>query len=325
MSVLARDELHPHTHDGWQLHLERWWSPEHLDRHARPVVIVPGYGMNAFIFGFHPRGTSLTKHLAEAGFEVWTANLRLQGEARPLHRHAGEPSLRSFAEIDLPCAIDAILERTNTAANDVALFGCSLGGAIAYAHLALSAEAKVGALVSVGSPLRWVDVSPLLAVPARAPKLVALLRTSGNRALARTLLPLLAKTPSLLSIYMNAAHVDLSHAAEMAKTVEDAHPRTNHDIACWIGARDMVLRGVNVTEALRARELPLLVVYGNRDGIVPERTALSVVDAWGGRDVEVLRVGTPDDWYAHADLFIGNDAPAKVFDPVAKWLRAHSR
>lgn len=324
MTVLARDEFHPHTHDGWQLHLTRWWSPEHLDKSARPVVIVPGYGMNAFIFGFHPRGTSLTRHLAEAGFEVWTANLRLQGDAHPLHRGAGEPSLRSFAEIDLPCAIDTILARTHATASTVSLFGCSLGGSIAYAHLALTEQARVGAVVAVGSPLRWVEVSPLLAVPARAPRLISLVRTKGNRALARTLLPLLARTPSLLSIYMNAAHVDLSHAAEMAKTVEDAHPRTNHDIARWIGARDMILRGVNVTDALRQRDLPLLVVLGNRDGIVPEKTALSAVDAWGGRDVEVLRVGTPEDWYAHADLFIGNDAPAKVFDPVARWLRAHS-
>lgn len=323
MTVLARDELHPHTRDGWQLHLTRYFSPHHLDRGTRPVVIVPGYGMNAFIFGFHPRGTSLTRHLAEAGFEVWTANLRLQGDAKRLRRDAGEPSLRAFAEVDLPTAIDTVLHKTHTERKDVALFGCSLGGAIAYAHLALDAHAKVGALVSVGSPLRWVEVAPLLAVPARVPRLVSLVRTSGNRALARTLLPLLARTPSVLSIYMNAAHVDLSHAAEMARTVEDAHPRTNHDIARWIGARDMIFGGVNVTDALAQRKEPLLVVYGNRDGIVPEKTALSVVDAWGGKDVEVLRVGTDQDWYAHADLFIGNEAPAKVFDPVARWLRTH--
>lgn len=324
MTVLARDEFHPHTGDGWQLHLTRWSSPEHLDASARPVVIVPGYGMNAFIFGFHPRGTSLVRHFALAGFEVWTANLRLQGDARPLHRGAGEPSLRSFAEVDLPCAIDAVLAHTRTRATEVSLFGCSLGGAIAYAHLALAKAPKVGALVAVGSPLRWVEVSKLLAVPARAPKLVSLVRTSGNRALARTFLPLLARAPGLLSIYLNAANVDLAHAAEMAKTVEDAHPRTNHDIARWIGARDMILRGVNVTEALAGCALPLMVVYGNRDGIVPERTALSAVDAWGGRDVEVLRVGDDRDWYAHADLFIGNEAPTKVFEPVARWLRARA-
>jgi len=321
VTTLIRDTRNVNTGDGWNLHLERTWSRPHLDRSLRPVVIVPGYGMNGFIFGFHPRGTSLTKHLAQAGLEVWVANLRRQGASRAIHGKPGVPSLRTLAEVDLTCAIDTVLAHTETEAKQVSLIGCSLGGSIAYAHLALVERPRVGALVTVGSPLRWLDVSPLFALPARLPRLLALLRMSGTRRLAGTALPFLARAPRLLSIYMNAAHVDLSCAAELAKTVEDAHPRTNHDIARWISARDMILRGVNVTEALARQQVPLLVVIGNRDGIVPERSALSVLDAWGGRDIEVLRVGTPDDWYAHADLFIGDDAPSVVFDPIATWLR----
>jgi len=323
--TIVKDTRNVNTGDGWVLHLERTSSPAHLDRSLRPVVIVPGYGMNGFIFGFHPRGTSLTKHLAEAGLEVWVANLRRQGASRALHKRAGVPALRMLAEVDLTCAVDAVLAHTETGAKQVSVIGCSLGGSIAYAHLALVENAKVGALVTVGSPLRWVEISPLFALPSRLPRLLAMLRMSGTRRLAGTVLPLLARAPSLLSVYMNAAHVDLSCAAELAQTVEDAHPRTNHDIARWIVARDMILRGVNVTEALARRKLPLLVVIGNRDGIVPERSALSVVDAWGGEDVDVLRVGTPEDWYAHADLFIGNDAPKVVFDPIATWLRQKNR
>ncbi len=321
---LARDEHDAETRDGWRLHLARTWSPAHLDRTLRPVVIVPGYGMNGFIFGFHPRGTSLTRHLAEAGFEVWCANLRRQGASKPMHRDAGHASLRSLAEHDVPTAIDAALAHTATQASKVSVIGCSLGGSIAYAHLALSDTPRVGALVTVGSPLRWHDLSPLFALPARLPRLLAMIPVAGTRRIAGACLPLLARVPGLLAPYMNAAHVDLSCAAELAQTVEDAHPRTNHDIARWIGARDLILRGVNVTESLAKQSLPLLVVIGNRDGIVPERSALSAIDAWGGADKEVLRVGTPEDWYAHADLFIGDDAPRVVFDPVAKWLRARA-
>jgi hypothetical protein len=36
----------------------------------------------------------------------------------------------------------------------------------------------------------------------------------------------------------------------------------------------------------------------------------------------VLRVGDDQNWYAHADLFIGNDAPRALFEPMASWLRA---
>jgi len=321
VTPIAIDARNVNTGDGWQLHLERTRSPAHLDRALRPVVIIPGYGMNGFIFGFHPRGTSLTKHLAEAGLEVWVANLRRQGASRAMHRKPGVPALRTLAEVDVTSALDAVLEHTETTAKDVSIIGCSLGGSIAYAHLALVDRPKVGALVTVGSPLRWVDISPLFALPSRLPRLLAMLRMSGTRRLAGTVLPLLARAPRLLSIYMNAAHVDLSCAAELAKTVEDAHPRTNHDLARWIAARDMILRGVNVTDAMKDQNIPLLVVIGNRDGIVPEQSALSAIEAWGGSDAEVLKVGTPDDWYAHADLFIGNDAPSVVFDPIAKWLR----
>lgn len=322
--MLSHDAHDAVTEDGWQLHLGRTWSREHLDRSRRPVVIVPGYGMNGFIFGYHPRGTSLTRHLAEAGFEVWCANLRRQGKSRPLHAAAGVPALRALAEHDVTAAIDSVLTHTRTEQSSVSVIGCSLGGSIAYAHLALASSPRIGALVTVGSPLRWLDVSPLFAIPARLPRLLAMLRFSGTRRLAGAVLPIVARVPSLLSLYMNAAHVDLSCAAELAQTVEDAHPRTNHDIARWIGARDMILRGVNVTESLSGHAMPLLVVIGNRDGIVPERSALSVLDAWGGSDREVLRVGTDRDWYAHADLFIGDDAPAAMFEPVARWLCART-
>ena len=47
-----------------------------------PVVILPGYGMNSFIFGFHPRGLSLEAYLASRGIEVWSVDLRGQGRAR---------------------------------------------------------------------------------------------------------------------------------------------------------------------------------------------------------------------------------------------------
>lgn len=320
--MLSSDEHDADTADGWRLHLKRSYSPAHLDRTRRPVLIVPGYGMNSFIFGFHPRGTSLTRHLAEAGFEVWCANLRRQGSSRPVRKDAGKPSLRALVEQDMTAAIDAVLHLTSSAATKVSIIGCSLGGALAYAHLALVPDTRIGALVTMGSPLQWLDVSPLFAIPTRLPRLLAMLQLSGTRRLASLALPFLARAPKLLSLYMNAAHVDLSCAAELAQTVEDTHPRINHDIARWMGARDMILAGVNITRSLKQHSLPLLVVVGNRDGIVREKSSLSVLEAWGGTDKDVLRVGTDEDWYAHADLFIAHDAPTAVFEPIAAWLRA---
>jgi pimeloyl-ACP methyl ester carboxylesterase len=305
--------------DGWLLHLKQTVAPSRLAKGSRPVLIVPGYGMNAFIFGFHPRGTSMERWLAEAGLEVWSASLRNGGRSRAAASLPTVPSLRAFAETDIPVLIDAVLSATRTRASKVDLIGCSLGGSLLYAHMALVPGSPVGSLVSMGGPLRWTELHPLLKVAFSSPWLVGLVPLRGTRALAARALPLLARTP-ILSIYMNTANVDLTHAAQLVQTVDDPHPRVNRDIALWVRARDMVLRGVNVTDAMRKVDNPLLLVVSNRDGIVPESTAVYAAEVWGGTDVDVLRVGDDDVWYAHADLFVGDEAPEKVFTPIAEWL-----
>lgn len=310
--------------DGWRLHAHVTRSPEHLRADRRPLLLVPGYGMNTFILGFHPRGTSMTRVLAEAGFEVWTCNLRRQGGSKAEGRRAPPPSMRAYATIDVPAAIDGVLSRTQTAADQVDLIGCSLGGSVAYTHLALTGGERVSSVVSIGGPLRWVDPHPLLRMAFRSPRLASLVRVRGTRRLARAVLPVLARTPKLLGIYMNADLCDLSAADQLVQTVDDPHPRVNLDIARWVNARDLVLGGVNVTEAMRSVDKPFLLVLANRDGIVPTGSAMSAIEAWGGDDKEVLHVGDDEAWYAHADLFIADRAPEVVFAPIAEWLHARN-
>lgn len=308
------------TDDGWELHLTRTVVPARFDPARRPVLIVPGYGMNGFIFGFHPSGMSLVLHLAHAGLEVWVANLRGQGASRRRSPEAPCPSLRRYAENDLVAAVRSVLHETKTRADRVDVLGASLGGSIAYAYLALDPSPRIGALVTVGSPLKWRGVPALLRVPFRSSRVAGLVRVTNTRRLAELAMPVAKRVPSLLSLYLNAAHVDLDAAAIMIRTVEDPDPRVNADIAKWLRGGDMILRGVNVTEALRGRPEPLFVVLGNKDGIVPQASALSVTDVWGA-DVRTLTVGDERAWYAHADLFVGNDCPACVFTPIAAWLR----
>ena len=302
---------------GWMLHCKCTFAPAALRKDRHPLVIVPGYGMNAFIFGFHPRGTSMERCLAEAGFEVWSVNLRAQGPSRRLGR-AEDPSLRAYAEEDLPAALEAILAHTHSTTGRAVLIGCSLGGSIVYAHLARVPRSPVAAICTIGAPLRMDDLHPLVRFAFGSPRLVERLKLRGARRLAGLALPLIRHAPQLLSIYMNAAHVDLSAASELVRTVEDPVPRVNRDIAEWIASKDLLMGGTNVSDAMRDQRVPLLLVLSNRDGIVPERAALCVQDRWGG-PCEVLRVGDDDRWFAHADLFIADTAPERVFAPLARW------
>jgi len=261
--------------------------------------------------------------LACAGFEVWSVNLRHQGDSRRHDADAPAPSLRAFATIDLPAAVDGVLARTLTHTQRLDLLGCSLGGSIAYAALALKQDAPVGAVVAMGSPLRWTDIHPAVRVAFSSPTLVGAVPFAGTRTFARLAFPILARVPGLLSIYMNTSHVDIRRADALIQTVDDPHPRVNKDIAYWMQQRDMVLGGVNVSEQLAKIDLPLLLVLANRDGIVPPTSALSIMDVWGGEDIDILRVGNRSRWYSHADLFIGDASLQDVFTPIAHWLMRH--
>lgn len=306
---------------GWRLEIKRYADPARLDPSRRPVLMIPGYAMNSFILAFHPRGESVVEYLVQDGLEVWTCNLRGQGNTHALTSDRRRFGLGELALVDLPAVFDHVLEHTRTDADRLDPIGCSLGASILYAYLAHHGEDHpLGRIVSLGGPLRWDDVHPLLNVAFSSGRLAGALRLRGTRRIARLALPVVKRAPALLSVYMNARHVDLSAADQLVNTVENPIPWINRQIARWVRNRDLVVRGVDVTEALRSvDDLEALCIYANADGIVPPAAAASLVDVWGDR-VRTLEVGDDDRWYAHADLFIGDGCQDTVFEPLRGFL-----
>jgi pimeloyl-ACP methyl ester carboxylesterase len=306
--------------DGWRLSLFQTVDEARFVRGRKPLLIVPGYGMNSFIFSFHPRGLSLEGYLAQAGFEVWRVDLRGQGGARSIGG-GDRYGLEDLAATDLGATVRAVLARTRTSGTRVDCIGASLGGTIMFAHAVLDPAHRLGSLVSLGSPVRWVEIHPVLRFAFSSPALAGQLRLRGTRAIAGAALPFLARhAPKVLSIYMNAGITDTSRASEMVRTVEDPNRHVNREIAQWIVDRDLVLRGVSVTEGLARLTSPLLVVSANGDGIVPRATAEFPYEAIGASDKALLRVGDAAYSMAHADLFISDEAETRVFEPIASWL-----
>jgi pimeloyl-ACP methyl ester carboxylesterase len=308
------------NHDGWHLSLSQSWDEERLIPGRRPVLIVPGYGMNSFIFSYHPHGDSLESYLVRAGLEVWRADLRAQGKSVSVG--GGDSfSLEDLAVTDLGAAVTAVLARSRTGADRVDIIGASLGGTIVFLHAALQRDNRLGSIVAMGSPVRWVDIHPAIKIAFSIPALVGLVRLRGTRRLAGLALPHLARRlPSVLSIYMNASITDVS--AEMVKTVEDPNRHINREIAYWIRDKDLIVRGKNLSEAIRDLQNPLLCVLARGDGIVPRRTAEFPYLAAGSRVKRLLEVGTTERAMAHADLFVSNGAQEGVFAPIAAWLAA---
>lgn len=305
---------------GWRLAMSRTKPARDAARAKRPVLIVPGYGMNSYIFGFHPRGPSMIDCFAARGLEVWTVDLRGQGRsirARGNHRYG----LAELAIEDLGAAIAHVLAATETGASTVDVIGCSLGTALSFAHVACVPGAPVHALVSMAGLVTWRGAHPVVRFAFGSPRLVGLMRVRNTRQLARFALPVIAKVaPSLLSVYLNHQSTDLTQAARMVQTVEDPHPTINREIAEWIKRADLVIRGVNVSQKLPELKHPFFCVVANDDGIVLPVTSRHTYDVIGSETKRLLVVGDPEQPIAHADLFLCTGAQERIFAPVADFL-----
>ena len=314
--------IYANNSDGWGLELRQYWDPEQHDPSRRPLVIIPGYCMNTFILNFHPRGDSMVRYLTRQGLEVWTANLRGQGGSK---RHLGSKKFgfQELALTDLPKVFETVQRRQRSEAERMDVVGCSLGATFLFAYLAHNLDTHpFASLVSLGGPLRWENVHPAVEVVFASPRVAGAVKVIGTRAVAKRLLPIAAKMPTVLSVYMNAERVDLRTASQLVETIDDPVPYLNRQIAHWIKKRDLYVGGVNVTKAMKHIDVPLLCMAANRDGIVPPQTVASAISAFGTDDAEVLQVGDDGNWFAHADLFVNDEAEDRVFAPLALWLES---
>jgi alpha-beta hydrolase superfamily lysophospholipase len=304
---------------GWSISLKRV-AAHGVARVAGPALIVPGYGMNSFIFGFHPRGHSLEDYFASRGIETWSVDLRGMGRAK--NKGGGEDFGLADLVDDVKVAVDAVIEKSKIKHPKVDLIGCSLGATLVFSYLALHPDAPVNCAVNFGGLVTWKKIHPALRIAFASTRVVEKVRLKHTRTIAGLALPLIIKhAPKLLAIYMNTSSTDTTNAATMVQTVEDPNPHVNVDIAHWIKSRELIVRGVNVSRALGEMTYPHMTVLAKDDGIVPAETARALYEGIGSADKQILEVGGADHPMAHADLFLATGVQDLIFQPLSEFLR----
>ncbi len=307
--------------DGWELLLNKMINTKKFNRHLSPALFIPGYGMNAFIFNYHPNGKSLAQYVADRGFEVWMINFRQMGKSRCYDPSREEEySLLDIARYDLQNTIKFIKENTRSIRDDIHFLSCSLGASIGFIYFAFFGEKDIRSFTNLGGPLRWVKIHPAIRIAFYSSTIMKNIRFKKSRELAKRFLPLISKTP-LLSIYLHSEHIDMSKVDEFTQTVEDPNRFINAEISEWMRNKDMIFEGKNITEEFRKFTKPLLCLIANSDGIVPPETVRFPNSIANSSIRDEIVVGNDKIRFAHADLYISMHAQKMFFEPFSDWLK----
>src|SRR5215470_14903606 len=145
-----KTERHWPESTGYILDVRRHVIPDKFDRELKPILLVPGYCMNTTPLGFHPGGVSMIEYFCERGFEVWTSNLRGQGDSRAIGSKRLDAGFRELALGDLGRSLEYVREKTKSRADRVDVIGCSLGGTYVFVYLAHHVKTHfVGSIVAI--------------------------------------------------------------------------------------------------------------------------------------------------------------------------------
>lgn len=310
------------TGQGWKIELKQCRPPARVNSRRNPILIVPGYSMNSFIFGYHPHGLSMEEYLTQQGFEVWSVNLRAHGGSIREEGGTDRFTMKELALVDLKAAIDFVLKNSGSKTGKCDLIGCSLGGTLAYLYVAMTPKNRAGSIISIGSPMRWEEIHPVVKYAFAFPKIVGCINVSSTKAMIRLLFPLILKSP-LLKIYLHKEMVDLKHPSLLLESVENPNRFVNRQIAEWVANKDLIIDGKSLTEELKKATNPLLCIIANGDGVVPPMTAMSAHEVISSKVKETMVIGTDKLRFAHADLFVSNHAHDMVFKPIAEWILKH--
>jgi len=293
-------------------------------------MLIHGYGQNRY--AWHLPKRSMTNHLARAGFDVFS--LELRGHGRSGHLGAKDPhSPDDYVREDVPSALDKV--RSLTGGAPVFLVGHSLGGLVSYAVAPRVGDAVAG-VVSIGSPYHFCEgaqglrrigalllsLDKRLALVERLPAMELNLvgeAVRGFRAFVESPLyplPFRGYYPPGIEADIIAQHMSLAMDLGSIRVM-----RAMFRWAMERGHRTDLPGGIDgFGEGFEAMtDTPLLVVGGTYDDLAPPSGVRTAFERSRARD-KAYR-----EWPAgHIDLLVGRQAPQMTWPIVESWIGARA-
>ena len=270
-------------------------------------MLVHGFAQNRF--SWDCEGRSPARWLAEQGWEV--INLELRGHGRS--EGAAEAGFEDYVED---------LVRVASELGRPFVIGHSLGGAAAYAaatRTELAGVIGLGAMWGFGGHQRFIRLISGLSL-----KLPALRRARVRSRLGAVVMTRLMGLSDTAAWWapMSGWWPGSMEPELLRERLERGFDYTT--VQVWLDMARWAVEGETaVDEALwRACHVPLLVVVGDEDHLMPLGDARGAYDLHPGPDKELLVL---DDLkhevhWGHLDLVMGRHAPAQVWPRLHAWM-----
>ena len=319
------------TDDGWRLSLFRVPARSGGPGGGTPVLLVPGTAMNRHSMMFE--GSDLSAILAEAGLDVWIAELRGSRTSQPPEPSMwgpGEWTVDEMIERDLPAIVEHVLSRSSH--DRLFWVGHSLGGILGYAAAQGPLAPRIAGIVTLGSPGALVHPTELSLSGGGLEELVPKKGKARVTSLVGGMRTLLRVSPDapVLHLLFNAENLDVDAAVAFARPgTEDIGAGVLAQYRDWLdaGAIRSVDGRTDYTAGLSRVSAPALVLAGRVDQLIPPWMARLGYERLGSTDKtwRVLGQGGGERHdYGHGDLLIGDWAFEEVHPVVRDWVLARA-
>jgi pimeloyl-ACP methyl ester carboxylesterase len=290
--------------------------PEGATRPA--VLLVHGFAQNRY--SWHTSRRSMSAWLAAQGWDVWNLELRGHGHSRGLaeaaHVGLGAETFQDY--------VDDVVRIAQVLGPSTFLMGHSLGGAACYAAATL---VPVAGVVGIGAMFSFARHNWLLGLLARATRVLdPIIRAS--RLTIRT--QVFGKIAGRLYQVTDIAGYTFPISGWWPGSVERdlLHERLVHgfdwtSVTVWLEMCRWHATGrFDYQDPWQVTDVPLAVVVGDRDHLMPLGDARPAYDLSGSTD-KVLKIFEPYDHevhWGHLDLILGSRAPANTWRWMDAWM-----